>query len=48
MKDKFKKIRSEIDEIDQKVLSLITKRFQLAIDISKEKQKLGYKDNFYS
>lgn len=48
MSDDIKKIRENIDLIDNDILELLNKRALQAVNISKEKQKTDKSDNFYN
>tara|TARA_B100001250_G_C19803662_1_gene792286 strand:- start:1136 stop:2218 length:1083 start_codon:yes stop_codon:yes gene_type:complete len=48
MSKDIKKIREKIDSLDNKILELINNRAELAVKISKEKQKSKDIDNFYN
>ena len=48
MSDDIKKIRENIDLIDNDILELLNKRALQAVNISKEKQKTDESDNFYN
>jgi len=48
MSEEIKKIRKNIDSIDNEILELLNKRASQAINISKEKQKSDKSDNFYN
>ena len=48
MTEDIKKIRDNIDSLDNELLELLNKRAQQAVNISKEKQKSKDSDNFYN